>query len=131
MRRLVGIALLGAVLPGCGHTHAPRLESADAGQLIALAHKIAGESACGQSRDIPVLRARAMALINRHRVPAALQEPLLSGVQALAAQTPVCLPTVPVAATPKLPKAKPPRHFEWRPGPGHEHHHGHDHGHDR
>jgi hypothetical protein len=124
MRRVViGIALLSAGLVGCGQTPRPRLPSADASQLIAMTRKIAGENACGQSQDIPKLQAQALRLINERRVPEALQEPLLSGVQALAAQTPVCLPTAPVAAPPAPPKP----HGHFGPGPGHHHHgHGHD-----
>jgi hypothetical protein len=117
MRRLVVIAVLSAGLVGCGQTSSPHLQSADASRLISLTRQIAGENACGQSRDIPKLRTQAIALVNQHRVPAALQEPLLSGVQALAAQTPVCLPSVPIAKTPP-------------PAPAHKKPHGHGHGHD-
>ena len=49
-----------------------------------------GHGACAQARDIRRLRSRTTALINAHRVPAALQEPLSSGVNALI--EPVCLP---------------------------------------
>jgi hypothetical protein len=133
MRRLAVIAVVSAGLVGCGHSTAPRLQSADATRLIALTRKIAAEDACGQSRDIPKLRTQAIALVNEHRVPAALQEPLLGGVQALAEQTPLCLPSVPVAATPKppapAPHPKPPAHFVWPFRPGHGHHHPHGPGH--
>jgi hypothetical protein len=120
--------VLSAALVGCGQTSAPHLQSRDASRLISLTSRIAGENGCAQSHDIPKLRTQAIALVNEHRVPPALQEPLLSGVQALAAQTPVCLPTVPVAKTPPAPPppAPPPP-----PKPGHGHdpgHHGHRHG---
>lgn len=69
----------------------------DAAPLITLADKISGESACAQARDIRALRALRTTVINSHRVPAALQEPLSSGVNELVAQTPVCLPAVPNA----------------------------------
>ncbi len=130
MRRFVGIALLGAGLAGCGQSSPPRLQSADATRLIALAHRIAGEDACSESRDIPRLRAQAIALVNKRRVPPALQEPLLSGVQALAAETPLCMPSVPVVTNPPpTPKPHgPPRHPS---PPGHGPRHGHGHGHDK
>lgn len=132
MRRLLGIAVLAAGLVGCGQTPAPRLRSADATKLIALTRRIAGESACGQSKDIPRLRTQAIALVNAHRVPPALQEPLLGGVQALAAETPVCLPSVPVATIPAKPAPPkppaPPGRFVWPFGPGHHHGYGRGHG---
>lgn len=64
--------------------------------------------------------------MNAHRVPAALAESLMSGVNALSAQTPVCLPTVPVTTVAPAPAPAPPP----RPGPhGHPHpDHHHDHG---
>jgi len=51
--------------------------------LVALAHQIAGERGCAQSRDIARLRSKAIALVNAGRVPDDLQEPMLSGVAAL------------------------------------------------
>lgn len=91
------ILLIAAALAGCGGDGGPRLERADAAPLVALAHRIPHESACAQARDIAALRTRVTALVNAGRVPAKLQESLSSGVNALAAQTPTCLP--PVAAT--------------------------------
>jgi hypothetical protein len=125
---------------GCGSGPSrPRLEHADAAALIDLAGRIAGESACAQARDIPKLKTRAIALVNARRVPTALQEPLISGVNALVAQQPVCLPSVPASATtpavttpvkPHGPKPRPPHgHGDHRPhhhGPGHGHGHGGD-----
>jgi hypothetical protein len=58
--------------------------------LIALTDRIVHEGACAQARDIAALRARAIALVNARRVPDALQEPLMSGVSALAAEEPAC-----------------------------------------
>jgi hypothetical protein len=88
--------------------------------LISLAHRIATEPACAQAQDIPRLQAVAIALVNAHRVPAALQDPLMSGVGALSAQTPVCLPPVTTTSVPAqaLPPARPKHHG----------HHGHGHG---
>jgi hypothetical protein len=113
-----------ALLAGCGGG-GPKLHRADAASLIALAHRVPGEGACAQARDIKALRQRAIALVNAQRVPAALQEPLLSGVAALAEQTPVCLPKVP-ASSPTPPPSPAPS-----PGKetGKEKHRGHGHGH--
>jgi hypothetical protein len=106
------------VLAGCGGSSArPTLAKADAAPLIALAGKIAGENACGQARDIPRLTRKTIALVNTGRVPAGLQEQLVSGVNDLAAQAPACVKTVP-APTPTSPApAPPPKH----PGKGKGH----------
>jgi hypothetical protein len=46
-------------------------------------------------------------LVNARRVPPALQESLLSGVNALVADQPTCLPDVPAATTtPKQPRPR-------------------------
>ena len=117
------------LLAGCGGG-APKLASGDAGRLIALAQRVPGEGACAQARDIRALRRRAIQLVNAGRVPAALQEPLMSGVTALAAQTPVCLPEVPASATtPPSPRPAPTPPGPRDRGKG-KHDHGHDHGHD-
>lgn len=94
----------------------PSMARADAAPLAALARRIAGEGACGQARDIPVLQRRAVAVVNGGRVPARLQETLLSGVNALAVDTPPCVP--PVTPAPTAPSPPPPKH-------GHDHGHGH------
>lgn len=107
------------LLAGCGGGGGAHLRAADANRLIALAHRIGHESACAQAHDVPQLRARAIALVNAQRVPAELQEPLLSGVAAL--QAPLCLPPVAASAPPvRAPAPAPAR----RPH-GHEHHHKH------
>jgi hypothetical protein len=113
-----------ALLAGCGGG-GPKLDRADAASLIALAHRVPEEGACAQARDIKALRRRAIALVNARRVPAALQEPLLSGVAALAEQTPVCLPKVPASSQAPPPAPAP------SPGKarGKEQHRGHGHGH--
>jgi hypothetical protein len=108
----------------CGAAGGPKLSHADAGQLIALTRRIAAEGACAQARDIPLLQQRAIALVNAGRVDGELQEPLLSGVAALAAERPLCLPSVPAATT--TPAPLPPT----RPAHGHPHHHHHGKGHD-
>jgi hypothetical protein len=65
--------------------------------------------------------------VNAHRVPAALADPFMSGVNALSAQRPACVPAVPAQPPePKVTTAPPP------PAPrrghhGHEHGHGHGH----
>jgi hypothetical protein len=118
--------LAALVVAGCGGRSEPRLDRADATELIALAHRIAGEGACAQARDIPRLRARATALGNAHRVPAELQEPLMSGIGALGEQTPMCLPSV--AAETTTPAAPPPASRKAHGKQGHEHGHGPGHG---
>ena len=88
---------------GCGGDR-PHLARSDAAPLIALSKQIAREGRCAQARDIPRLQVRAIALVNARRVPAALQETLLSGVNQLVAQSPVCVPRVAhVAAEPAPP----------------------------
>jgi hypothetical protein len=100
---LVAVALAAFAPAGCGGDR-PHLARADAAPLIALSKQIAGEGRCAQARDIPRLQARAIRLVNARRVPAALQETLLGGVNQLAARTPVCVPRVtPVTSTPAPP----------------------------
>jgi hypothetical protein len=104
--------LVGAVfLVGCGSSE-PRLAQTDAQPLIALTTRIAHEGACAQARDIAEVKRQALRLVNQGRVPAKLQEPFISGVNALGEQTPACVPTV----TPT-----PPQH-----GKGHGKRKGHD-----
>ena len=129
MARALLACLAVTLLAGCGQSARPKLEHTDAAGLIALARRISSEGACAQARDIRKLHARAIALVNARRVPAELQEPLLSGVNALAAEQPVCLPSVPASSTtPAVTPPPPPRPH------GHEHghgHHGHGHGGDK
>jgi hypothetical protein len=107
------------LLAGCGGGGGPHLARQDAAPLITLAAKISREGACAQARDIRTLRSRATALINAHRVPATLQEPLSSGVNALI--EPVCLPAIPSDTTPTITIV--PSH-----GKAHKHEKGHGHG---
>ena len=79
----VSLTVCSALVAGCGSNSGPRLEHADAEPLIALAHRIATEGAHGRARDIPRLRDRTIALVNAGKVPAKLQEPLLSMVNAV------------------------------------------------
>jgi hypothetical protein len=100
----------------------------DAAPLIALSHRISHEGTCAQARDIPRLQHGTERLVNTHRVPAALAESLMSGVNALSAQAPVCLPPVPattVVATPAPPPV-PHRHGH-ADKPHHEKHKGKKH----
>jgi hypothetical protein len=117
--RLALLTAAALVLAGCGSDQ-PHLQQADAAPLLALTRAIPREGACAQARDIRRVQARAIALVNAHRVPAALQGPFTSGVNALTEQAPMCLPSVPVSTPPAPPYS--PRH-----GPGHGHGHGHDH----
>jgi hypothetical protein len=104
------------LLAGCGGGGGPHLARPDAAPLITLADKISREGACAQARDIRRLRSQTTALINAHRVPAALQEPLSSGVNAFI--EPVCLPPIPSETAPTITIV--PSH-----GKGHEHGKGH------
>jgi hypothetical protein len=137
VRRLLALLAVLPVAAACGDARRPQLDHADAAGLIALAGRIATEGACAQANDIPKLHARAVALVNARRVPQALQEPLLSAMNALAAQSPVCLPSVPASSTtaPTITLPGPPRrhghapkpgpkpgHHGHGPGPGHGHH---------
>lgn len=81
----VSLTVCSALAAGCGSNGGPKLEHSDGVALITLAHRIANEGARAQAQDIPRLRDRAIALINAGRVPAKLQEPLLSQVNALGA----------------------------------------------
>lgn len=102
----VSLTVCSALAQGCGSDGGPKLEHADGTALIALAHRIAGEGACAQAQDIPRLHARAIALVNAGKVPAELQEPLMSAVGALGAQQPLCLPTVTTDASSPTPHPK-------------------------
>jgi hypothetical protein len=87
------------LLAGCGGGGGPHLARRDAAPLIELAAKISREDPCAQARDIRALSALRTKLINAQKVPSSLQEPLSSGVNALIAQTPPCLPSVPAVTT--------------------------------
>jgi hypothetical protein len=86
----VSLTVCSGFAAGCGSTAGPRLTHTDGTRLIELAQRIAAEGACAQARDIPRLRNRAVALVNAHRVPDELQEPLMSAIGALGAQEPKC-----------------------------------------
>ena len=112
---------LSALLAGCG-SNAPRLAESDAAPLVTLSHRIAGEGACAQARDIRTLQRDAARLVSAHHVPSALRADLARGVSALAARTPLCLPAAPPVSV--IPPSPPPAH-----GHGHGHgKHGHGHG---
>jgi hypothetical protein len=119
--RLAPLLATVVALTGCGGGRSgPHLARADAAGLISLTHRIAGEATCAQAGDIPKLRARAVALVNARRVPAALEEPLLSAVNALAATQPVCLPTTPASTTTPA-VTLPAPHAHGHPHPPHPH----------
>ena len=117
-------AAAAALLAGCG-AGGPHLARQDAAPLITLADRIAREGPCAQARDIRALDDARIALVNAHRVPPALQESLSSGMNALVALTPPCLPTVPAApvapTTTTVPKhEKPPKHDHHGKGEGND-----------
>ncbi len=82
----VSLTVCSALVAACGSGGGPKLEHADGAALIVLVHRIAGEGVAGKARDIPELRDRTIALINAKKVPAELQEPLLSKVNAIGVQ---------------------------------------------
>lgn len=82
----VSLTVCSALVAGCGPGGGSKLDHSDGVPLIALAHRIANEGAGVQSRDIPRLRNRAVALVNAGKVPADLQEPFLGKVNALGAR---------------------------------------------
>jgi hypothetical protein len=127
MRRgSLALAAATVALAGCGgaaQRTGPHLARADAAPLIALAHRIGHEGACAQARDIRKLTSQAVALVNARKVPAELAETFMSGVNALAEQTPPCLPPVTTTPAQKSPKPPPKPH-------GHDHGHGKHHGED-
>jgi hypothetical protein len=107
-------AVIAAVLSGCGASTAPpRVARADAAPLLVLSHRIVGETACAQARDIRTLQRRALRLADANRIPPPLEPTLLAGVRALGARTPPCVPVV-TAVSPS--------------GPGRSHGHGRGHG---
>jgi len=97
IERAALLTIAAVLLAGCGGG-GPHLARRDVAPLIALADRIPLETPCAQARDIRALRARSVALVNAGRVPAALQEPLISGVNALV--EPLCLPAMPTGAVP-------------------------------
>jgi hypothetical protein len=139
-----------SALAGCGGgTRAPALRADDAQRLIALSRQVeTAKTACARRAAIARVRSAASQLIDDGRVPAALQETLSSGVNALVDDQPACLPSVSApaetttaaAATaplpsphphphPPKPKPKPKPHGHEPPhGPHGPHGHGHGHG---
>ena len=111
------MALPAVLLTACSSKPSPAIARTDAAPLAALANRIAHEGACAQRRDIQLLQQRATQLVNSRRVPHDLEEPLMSGVNALAADTPPCVPVVPVQPAPPPPKPH---------GHGHDKHDKHD-----
>lgn len=114
------LAAVVLLLGGCGGGGA-HLRRSDAAPLISLAGRIAHEAPCAQARDIRALDRRRVALVNAGKVPRTLQEPLSSGVNALVAQTPPCLPVIQSTLVPAGTGAG--------RGQRREHGHGGDHGH--
>lgn len=112
---------------GSNSAHTPALARADAAPLAALAQRISKEGPCAQRRDIARLQHQAVALVNTRRVPTELQDSLMSGVNALAADSPPCLPAAPPAPAPA---PLPPAHGHGKPKPPKHDHHDHKGHHD-
>ena|SRR5437763_11748184 len=131
MRPLHRVSLLSlattALLAGCGTGGTPQLAREDVAPLISLADRISREGPCAQARDIRRLDRERTRLVNEHRIPSALADSLSSGVNALVAQMPACVPAVTPSADepqPTVTTGSPP------PGPHAKHDkHGHGHGH--
>lgn len=131
---------------GGGSPPPPALRKADAQHLIALSKRVeAAGTSCARQRAIAQVRSAASQLIDSGRVPPELQETLSSGVNALVADQPTCLPAVTASATtttapatpPPVPSARPtprpkhkPKSHDHGPHghPDHGHSHGHGHG---
>jgi hypothetical protein len=112
------------LLAGCGSSGGPHLARHDAAPLITLADRISREAPCAQARDIRAFSALRTKLVNERKVPSALQDPLSSGVNALAALSPPCPPAAPTATV-----KPPPTPVGPKPKPKHDHHgHGKDKG---
>jgi hypothetical protein len=98
MRRTASLLVLVALLAGCGggsHRSAPKLRHALGGQLAQRAAAIEAALEAGRDCDARRLTSELRAQVNRSlsQVPAALQEPLSSAVNALAADI-RCTPAV-------------------------------------
>lgn len=121
---------------GGGSAQAPALRKADAQRLIALSRQVeAAGTSCARQRAIAQVRSAASQLIDSGRIPPELQEPLSSGVNALVADGPTCLPAVTASATtPTAPTTPAPAsrvHPHPHPHHGHPRHEPpkpHDHG---
>ena len=112
------------LLAGCGGSGGPHMARDDVAPLIRLADRISREGPCAQARDIRALSARRVDLVNAHRIPRALAEPLSSGVNALVAEMPPCLPAVPPTTVQPTVTTVP----EHGHGHGHKHKKHNDHG---
>jgi hypothetical protein len=131
MRRLLLVVAAACALTACGSSERPAASRAP--QLPrALAQRLAAETAavaaalargddCGAGALAARLRTDANASIAR--VPAALQEPLSSGVNAVVTAVPPCPPAAAPAQTESRP-AKPHRHG--KPEKKHDDHGKHD-----
>ena len=84
----VSLTVCSALVAACGSSSGHKLEHADGAALITLVRRIAAEPMSARADDVGRLQARAIALVNARRVPADLQEPLLSAVNAVAAGRP-------------------------------------------
>jgi len=125
---------LGALAAGCGSDGgAPRMSRADVAPLIRLADRISHEGPCAQARDIHLLNREHAVLVGARRIPRQLAGSLSAGVDALVAQTPVCVPAVARSApAPPPPPPPPPQPEDRTDTHGHDHGgHGHGRGHDK
>ena len=117
-----------SLLTACGghaNRSEPRLPRSDAAQLIVLARAVARDAktdGCTARSEIDALSAKARELVSNGRVPLRLRAPLLSGVDALAAEAPACTPPAPAA-----PAATVSKHGKAHKNKPHKEHHNHGH----
>jgi hypothetical protein len=130
-------ALVVLAVAGCGGSARPEptasrgLPPALAQQWAAQASTIANTAAHGQGCRAQQLAStlRDEIIAQKGRVPARLQRPLVTGVNALADRI-TCTPQ-PVAVQSKTPKPAKPPPKPHGPGPGHDHDHGDHQGKDK
>jgi hypothetical protein len=125
--RTSAVALVALACAGCGgdaRDEGPKLAQKDAAPLIFLSNQVARYAAtnpCRARRDIEKLQARAIRLVTTNRVPTALKEDLLAGVNDLATHSVTCAP--PPAPAPVTTRQAPTDHAKGEgKGKGHGKH---------
>jgi hypothetical protein len=114
--RTSAVALVALACAACGgnaRNEGPKLAREDAAPLIFLSNQIARYAAtdpCRARRDIEKLQARAIRLVQSDRVPAALKEDFLVGVNDLATHPVTCAPPPAPVTTTQEPVQEPRDH---------------------